>query len=71
MKRVICQMETCPDCPGQTLTKKHGEATLSPGNFLDQIIYCRCGWCGVESTPLTSAEADEFRMRPKQLRMEI
>jgi hypothetical protein len=38
MKRVICQMKTYPDCPGQTLTS-------------------------------AEAEADEFRLKPKQLRL--
>jgi len=66
-------MKTCPDCPGQTLTRKHSDPTLSPGGFLDQIIVCSggCGWCGVESVTLTRAEAAEFRLKPKQLRMEI
>lgn len=69
-------MKTCPDCPGQISTKKHGGPTLSPGGFLDQNIVCSvgCGWCGVESVMLTNDEAEKFRIkaaRPKQLRMEI
>ncbi len=64
-------MKTCPDCPGQTLAKKYGEPTLSSGSFLDQIIVCSvgCGWCGVESVTLTEAQADEFRLKPRQLRL--
>jgi C4-type Zn-finger protein len=67
-------MKTCPDC--HKSTRKHGEPTLSPGGFLDQIIVCSadCGWCGVDSKTLTEAEAEKFRVianRPKQLRMEI
>lgn len=65
-------MRTCPDC--RKRTKKHGEPTLSPGGFLDQIIVCECGWCGVESIGLTRAEVEKFReiaARPKQLRLSI
>jgi hypothetical protein len=67
-------MKTCPDC--HRSTRKHGEPTLSPGGFLDQIIICSagCGWCGVETVMLREAEAEKFRViaaRPKQLRMPI
>jgi hypothetical protein len=47
---------------------------LSPSGFLDQIIICPCGWCGVDSVALTNDEIEDFRAiaaRPKQLRMEI
>jgi hypothetical protein len=69
-------MKTCPDCRGQIPTRKHGEPTLSPGGFLDQIIVCSagCGWCGVESVTLRDDEAEAIRAianRPKQLRMPI
>ncbi len=69
-------MRTCPDCPGQKRTMKHGEPRLSLYGFLDQIIVCSagCGWCGVISRNLRADEIEKFRAiaaRPKQLRMEI
>lgn len=60
---------TYPDCHART--KKDNAPTLSPGGFLDQIIYCVCGWCGVDSIGLTAEEEAEFlvRVKPKQLRL--
>lgn len=63
--------KTCPEC--YLRTKKHNEPTLSGGGFLDQIVVCPCGWCGVESVALTEREAKDFvaSQKPKQLRMGI
>ena len=61
--------ETCPDC--HLRTKNYNEPTLSTGNFLDRMIFCDCGWCGVNSVALTELEAKEFLSKPKQLRLEI
>lgn len=60
----------CPDCNART--KKQNQPTLSDGGFLDQIIYCDCGWCGVDSIGLTAKEEAEFLEQvraPKQLRL--
>lgn len=58
------KMRTCPDCHKRT--KKYGEPEIISqfSRILDQIIFCDCGWCGVDSVILT-------RARPKQLRMGI
>lgn len=55
--------KTCPEC--RKRTKKHGEPTLSPGGFLDQVYNCSCSWCGVDSKMLTVHEINQ----PKQLRL--
>lgn len=61
--------KTCPDCHRHV--KKDGDPTLSPGGFLDQIVCCDCGWCGVNSVMLTELEAKKFlaNVRSKQLRL--
>lgn len=61
------RMRKCPDCP--KTVKRQGEPTLSPGDFLDQIIVCDCGWCGVEFKMLSRKEAKEFRAKPRQLQL--
>jgi len=58
---------TCPDCHAST--KKHGPPTLSPSGFLDQMIFCLCGWCGVDSEMLTDEEVRAYQARPRQLRL--
>ncbi len=35
----------CPDC-GKT-TKAYGPPKVGASGFIDQIIVCSCGWCGV------------------------
>jgi hypothetical protein len=55
-------MITCPDC--KKPTKKHGEPVLH-GHFLDQIIFCDCGWCNV----ITVIVDGDYHEPPKQLDM--
>jgi hypothetical protein len=60
---------TCSDCGKRA--KKHNEPTLSEGGFLDQVVYCSCGWCGVNSVALTDCEIREYKanIKPKQMRL--
>jgi hypothetical protein len=60
-------MRKCPDCSKST--RKHGQPALSPSNFLDQLIACECGWCGIDSKPLRKKDVDEFRAKPRQLQL--
>ena len=64
-------MRTCGKC--SRTTRKIGDPILSEsGYFLDQVIVCRwCEWAGVDSLTLTKAQADEFRLKPRQLRLNI
>lgn len=54
-------LRTCPDCGKRV--KKYGEPTLH-GHFLDQIIHCPCGWCGV-----MTEWVEEYIPKPTQMEM--
>uniref|UniRef100_A0A6M3IQI9 Uncharacterized protein n=1 Tax=viral metagenome TaxID=1070528 RepID=A0A6M3IQI9_9ZZZZ len=46
----------------------YGDPVLH-GHFLDQMVVCECGWCGVETEILNDTAAEAYKPPPKQLEL--
>lgn len=54
-------LRACPLCTGRV---KKFEKPVVHGSFVDQIVVCSCGWCGV-----MTEDADDYRPAPVQIQM--